>query len=73
MFRLIVGIGGVAAYLLALALFSCAFGAGVVILVQHWGVSKELAEIVGSAVGLAFGGGAAFLSAVWGFQKLEGL
>lgn len=71
MLRLIVGIGGVAIYIVVLALLSCAFGAVITLTMQHYGAAKEIADLVASAAALAFGGSAAALSAIWAFNKLE--
>lgn len=71
MFKLIVGVGGVAAYFVVLSLLSCAFGAAIALTMQHFGVAKEIANLVAATVAVAFAGGAAALSVIWAFIKSE--
>lgn len=71
MLKLIVCIGGIAVYIVGGFLLSCAIGAGVCLVIQHYGASKELAEIVGSALSLMLCIGFALLSVFWAFDKME--
>lgn len=71
MLKLIVGVGGIAIYIVGGFLLSCAIGAGVGLVIQHYGASKELAEIVGSALSLTLSIGFALLSILWAFDKME--
>lgn len=72
MLKLIVGVGGVAVYVVVLALLCCVLGAVAALTMQHYGVPKELADLIAYVVALAFGGSTAALSAIWAFNKLEG-